>query len=227
MAQIYGPHIVTDGLVLALDAASVNSYPGSGTTWFDMSGNGNNATLYNSPTWNSAGYFTFDGTNDYAGITFNSATMAAWALGQTIIVWEYHSFNDGSRRNIWNQAYGGYGTWTHEGGYSINYFWGDAGVDNLPYTSINSSTTPINVWNMLVTSRDASNAYWYVNGVNTSSGANPYAELTATTANISIGIGYTGTYWVGNMAVIMAYNRALTSAEILQNYNAQKSRFNL
>lgn len=225
MAQNYGPNIVTDGLILALDAASINSYPGSGTTWYDMSGYGNNATLYNSPTWNSAGYLTFDGTNDYAEITFNSATMAAWSSGQTIIVWEYHTFNDGSRRNIWNQAYGGYGTWTHEGGYNINYYWGDGGGNNNPYTSINSSTTSTGVWNMLTTTRDTSNANWYVNGVNTGGAGNPYADLTATTADISIGIGYTGTYWAGNMAVIMAYNRSLTFQEILQNYNAQKTRF--
>ena len=60
-----GPNIVTSGLVLSLDAANTKSYPGSGTTWFDISGNNNHFTLFNSPTYNSLGYFELDGTNDY------------------------------------------------------------------------------------------------------------------------------------------------------------------
>ena len=67
--------------------------------------------------------------------------MAAWTGSQTIIFWEYHTFNDGTRRNLWNQAYGGAGTWTHEGGYDINYFYGNSGGNNSPYTALNSSTT--------------------------------------------------------------------------------------
>ena len=62
-----GPKIVTDGLVLALDAANKKSYPGTGTTWQDLSGNGNDATLVNSPTFGTTngGRFEFDGTNRY------------------------------------------------------------------------------------------------------------------------------------------------------------------
>jgi len=62
-----GPNIVTSGLVLQLDAANTKSYPGSGTTWTDLSGNGNNGTLTNSPTFSSAngGIFTFNGTNQF------------------------------------------------------------------------------------------------------------------------------------------------------------------
>lgn len=66
-----GPNIVRNGLVLCLDAASLRSYPGSGTTWNDLSGNNNNGTLTNGPTFNSenGGSIVFDGTNDYAPIT--------------------------------------------------------------------------------------------------------------------------------------------------------------
>ena len=62
----YGPTVVTDGLVLALDAADRNSYPGSGTTWTDLSGNGNNGTLDNSVTYtsNNGGGLSFDGTDE-------------------------------------------------------------------------------------------------------------------------------------------------------------------
>ena len=70
MALHHSPRIVTSGLVLALDAADRNSYPGSGTTWTDLSGNANNGTLTNGPTFNSAngGSIVFDGTNDFEAV---------------------------------------------------------------------------------------------------------------------------------------------------------------
>jgi len=84
MAVGYNPRIVTDGLVLALDAGNTKSYPGSGTTWTDLSGNGNTGTLTNGPTFDSAngGSIVFDGTNDYVqvtgSITVTSATFITW-----------------------------------------------------------------------------------------------------------------------------------------------------
>jgi hypothetical protein len=70
----YGPKTVTNGLVLCLDAADKNSYSGTGTTWTDLTGNGNNGTLTNGPTFNSAngGSISFDGTNDYIDCGSNS-----------------------------------------------------------------------------------------------------------------------------------------------------------
>jgi hypothetical protein len=82
----YGPRVVTDGLVLALDAADTNSYPGSGTTWNDLSGNGNTGTLTNGPTYSSdnGGSIVFDGTNDYVPLVNNLGdpqqfTIEFWA----------------------------------------------------------------------------------------------------------------------------------------------------
>ena len=65
----YGPRIVSNGLVLCLDAANKRSYPGTGTTWTDLSGNSNNGTLTNGPTFSAGnmGSILFDGTNDYVG----------------------------------------------------------------------------------------------------------------------------------------------------------------
>ena len=214
------PRIDADGLVLYLSAFLPTSYPQTGTTWYDLSGYGNNATLYNglNSNWNSNGWFSFDGVDDYANITYNSTSMAAWTGSQTIIFWEYHTFNDASRRNLWNQAYGGAGTWTHEGGYDINYFYGNSGTDNIPYTSINSSTTPTGRWNMLTTTRDPNQVKWYRNNINTNTASNLYGVLTLTTSDISVGTGYTGQYWVGNIGAIAAYNKALTQSEINQVY---------
>ena len=68
MALSHSPSIITDSLILCLDAANTKSYPGSGATWTDLSGNGNNVTLTNGPTYSSVdgGSIVFDGTNDYA-----------------------------------------------------------------------------------------------------------------------------------------------------------------
>ena len=89
MATKYSPKMVTDGLVLSLDAANTKSYPRSGTTWTDLSGNSNTGTLTNGPTFNAGnlGSIVFDGTNDYVGIPYNSIlaptsqiSYGAWAF---------------------------------------------------------------------------------------------------------------------------------------------------
>jgi hypothetical protein len=221
-----GPSIIDDGLVIILDANDKNSYPGTGNVWYDLSGNDNHATLVNSPIWDSSGYFTFDGVNDYASINFQSSSMSDWANQQTITIWTYHNFTT-SRRNIWNQSYGGYGTWTHESGENINGYYGDAGFDNPPYTSLNSGTTTRSVWNMLTMTRNTTNAYWYQNGTLFNSMSHGYGTLTTTTNNITIGYGYTGVYWQGNIRLIQCYNRLLTPSEISYNYNTARKRFNL
>ena len=93
MAEIQGPKIVRDGLVLALDAADKNSYPGTGTSMYDLSGNGRNGTLTNGPTFNSAnsGFIVFDYTNDFIGSFVNSNlgtpstfTLSAWVRSSNI-----------------------------------------------------------------------------------------------------------------------------------------------
>lgn len=71
MAFNRGPNIVTDGLVLALDAGNIKSYPGSGNIWSDLSRNGNNGILQNNVSYND-GYLTFDGSNDYVNVSDSS-----------------------------------------------------------------------------------------------------------------------------------------------------------
>ena len=89
MSAYSGPEIANDGLVLALDAANPRSYPGSGTTWTDLSGNGNNGTLVNVPTYSNAngGSIVFDGVDDYVSgsiSTINSWSMCLWYLSTDI-----------------------------------------------------------------------------------------------------------------------------------------------
>jgi hypothetical protein len=86
MSAIGGPATVTSGLVLELDAGNIKSYPTTGTTWFDKSGNARNGTLTNGPTFNtgSLGSIVFDGVDDYVSLgTFNGLG----STNRTISVW--------------------------------------------------------------------------------------------------------------------------------------------
>jgi hypothetical protein len=207
-------------LVLALDAGNPRSYPGSGTTWFDISGNGKNCSWNSTPTFNTT-HFTFNGSSN-----FGTISNINFSVEQTILIIMRHSYTSG-RRNPWDQAYGGYGTWTHEQGNNINYYYGDAGANTTPYVGRNSGTTSRNVWNFMCTTRNTSQSRWYNGITNTDTFNHSYGTLTSTSANIRIGLGYTGVYWQGDMAMILAYTRALSADEVSQNYNALKGRFGL
>jgi hypothetical protein len=201
-------------LVLYFDVSSVDCWPGSGNKLYDLSGNGNYATLYNSPLIEK-GYIEWNGTNEYAQISFDSS-MAAWNTAQTVCMWLNHSYTSG-RRNPWDQAYGGYGTWTHEQGESISHYYGDAGRNASPYVGRGSGAPGRNQWNFVVTTRSTTQSKWYVNGTNTDTYNHSYGTLTTDTNVVRLARGYAG-YWQGRMGSVMAYSKVLTQAEILQNY---------
>jgi hypothetical protein len=223
MATHYSPKIVAEGLSLYFDPANAKSYPGSGSTIYDLSGNGNHGTIVGGLTFTN-GYMAFDGTDDQINVTSNQTSLD-FRDNQTIMIWMYHTYTSG-RKNPYNQAYGGYGTWTHEQGNNINYYYGDAGTNAQPYTSINSGTTPRSVWNLMTSVRSTAGEAWYRNGSLITSGSNPYAQLTQTTGNITIGNGYAGR-WVGNMGPVLLYKKNLSADEITQNYNALRVRFGI
>jgi len=223
MGIAYNPKIPTADLSLLFDPANSKSYPGSGTTIFDLSGNGNNGTLSGSPVF-SNGIMTYDGSDDQIAVSANQNSLD-FSSNQTILIWMYHTYTSG-RKNPYNQAYGGYGTWTHEQGNNINYYYGDAGGNNQPYTSRNSSTTSTSVWNMMCTTRDTSTVKWYKNDTLINSASNAYGELTTTTAGITFGSGYAGR-WIGDMGPMMLYKRALTAVEIQTIFHTYKGRFGL
>ena len=203
--------IATDNLNIFLDAGNTLSYPKNGSIMYDVSGKGNNATFYNSTTFDDE-YIVFDGVDDYGGIT-NNNTLQGWNTAQTISTWVNHNIASG-RRNIWNQAYGGYGTWTHEQGGGVNYYFGDAGSNNQPYVGRGSSAIPKNRWTLVTSTRDITTQKWYINQNNTQTTSNPFGVLATTTADCLIGYGYTGTYWAGKMSKMMTWDKALTQDEI-------------
>lgn len=213
-----------NGLVLHLDAGNGSSYSGSGSTWTDLSGYGNNCVFDVLPTYASTapGYFTFNGTSHYGTIIHNPTLD--FSSGQTLIMYLRHSYTSG-RRNPWDQAYGGYGTWTHEQGENMSQYYGTAGSNTNPYYGMSSATTARNVWNMMCATRDANGFKWYVNGVLSFAGRyNDFGVLPDTRTNIRLGNGYAG-YWQGDMSMVMAFTRALTSEEIQQIYQDYKTRY--
>ena len=221
-----------NGLVLCLDAANTKSYPGSGTTWTDLSGRGNTGTLTNGPTYSSAngGSIVFDGVDDYVNIPFNSTSMD-FSLAQTICMWmKPTTGSNTSRRNPYNQAYGGSGTLTYEPDGSINYYFGTNGGNADPYVGRNSGftiaaneTTFISV----IRNQTTNVCNWYKNGVLiTTADAGSYATTANGSSPILIGSGYAGSF-LGNIYDCKVYNRALSAAEVSQNFNANRSRYGL
>jgi hypothetical protein len=218
--------IVTDGLVLALNAADPNSYPGSGTTWRDMSGNGNNGTLTNGPTFNSgnAGSIVFDGVDDYVSCG-NNATVQ---INQgTISAWVRTSSPGSSFRGIITKQQN-YGLFTNNG-VLVTYDWGNG----------QTRTTGINIadgtWKNVAmsfttnTGTPSNNTIIYLNG---SAILTTTTKFVDNTVNVELGRGGTiptgNTQFLnGNISTGLVYNRALSSTEILQNYNATKGRFGL
>ena len=218
-----GGNIIRNGLVLALDAASKNSYPGSGATWTDLSGNNNNFTLNNSPTFSTAnnGFFVFNGTTQ-------TATLSSLNLQQnfTLDGW----FNP----NVLNTfVMFGQGTQATNQGLHIWYV-SNTSIRFGMYsndTDFTVATSTGNWYNMVFTYNHSSpyTKQMYINGV-----AQSGTLLQAQAAYIGSGVfrlGATystgGNYGNGSFAGMKMYNRILSATEISQNFNATKSRFNL
>jgi formylglycine-generating enzyme required for sulfatase activity len=232
--------IVTDGLVLWLDAGITPSYPGSGTTWTDLSGNRNNGTLVNGPTYSSAngGSIVFDGVNDYVTLG-TPPILNGVRVPLTIIGWaKANSFASGGITNrILYSVYGYTGAFNSRL-YSmirvdygvLKYFTSDSGSD---FQSVGTFTPSLNVWNFyaVVVSGTLSSPTVQI-FLNNSSQSFSLGSLTSTPAlNVDFRIGGAESnfneYWNGNISQVSIYNRALSAAEVLQNFNALKSRFGL
>lgn len=220
------PTIVTDSLVLNLDAGNTSSYPGTGVTWTDLSGNNNNGTLTNGPTYSSAnnGYLTFDGTNDYVQVTGSITTSTA-----TFVAW--------INRNGTQDPYDGLvfsrssnTTGLHfQSGNQVAYTWN--GAPNT-YNWSSGLTVPNLSWCMCAVAVDSSSAVAYLcqsSGI--TSATNSVSHTSTIIDDINIGrdevTSFGQRYFSGNIAQALIYNRALTAAEITQNYNALKWRYGL
>lgn len=243
MAFGNGPKVVTDGLVLALDAADKNSYPGSGTTWRDVSGNNNHCTLYNGVTFNTVngGVLTFDGIDDYVA-SINNINLTSYDYVAVEIF--YKSNNVSTVAMVfehtpnWNSNTGGLGLAINSDGNNV--------AANINHTNHNTevarnyqaidNTLWNNNLNLYSRISDSTGRLSYTNGVITSFvSTGGYATTTTTNAGGSFAnaifyIGSragTGAFFNGNISSLKIYGFKIDAIQSLQNYNAQKSRFGL
>ena len=182
---------------------------------------GNNIITASGLAYSSNNTFSFPGNNSLSipAIDFSQA--------QTVEIWLQPLENDATRRNPYNQAYGGYGSWTHEPSGNINYYYGDAGSNNTPYVGHTSGFTVVqNEIAHVVSTRNTTASYWYKNGVLDSTFSHGYGTLTTDTNPILIGTGYSASY-IGNIFSVKLYNRALSAAEVQQNFEATRGRYGI
>ena len=225
MAFSNGPKIITDGLVMNLSAFDRNSYVSGSTTWNDVSGQGNNGTLVNGPTFNSGngGSIVFDGTNDYVNTTYtantlNNTTQNVWYKWDGVNQIKVLTY-------LGNSSTNGFGFLIHDGGSSGN-IGNKVGIlyGGAVYNAITPNFATLTAsWAYFTIIRTSTTTTLYVNGV--------LIGFTNTTPNL--GATYEFDYGdvtagaSGSVGSISFYNRALSFQEVLQNYNATKSRFGL
>jgi hypothetical protein len=227
MALAHSPKIVTDGLVLCLDAANPKSYPGSGTTWADLSGSGNNGTLTNGPTFNSSngGNIVFDGVNDYvlcprpsSIVTSGSITVCLWAKWTTTTTIQALVDNNHSSNPI--QGFVIQDRPDLSKALTFSVFPSVSGV-------VSTFQVGNGYWHHIVGTNDTVTSKLYIDGVLNNSALQ--AGLATVQPNISIGYWQFGggRYLNGSVPSLQIYNRALTAAEIQQNFNATRGRYGI
>ena len=227
MGAFAGPEITETGLVLALDAANIKSYSGSGTTWSDLSGNGNTGTLTNGPTYSSAngGSIVFDGVDDF--VTTANTTISG---SQTFSVWAMVT-GGASLHGILTQH-----NYASTANFGINQI-GNKLAPSIGYTN-NTREYADKITNFTITNNIIFNAvlvynssenkiYWYINGQLDSS-----YTLSATPKSTNYPIclgrwdgGYGDYYFNGRVYSGNIHNRALTATEVSQNFNATRGRY--
>ena len=227
----YNPRTVTDGLVLALDAGNIKSYPGSGTTWTDIIGRGNTGTLTNSPTYSSqnGGSIVFNGDTNYVeNLAPNLGISGDTSV--TLSCWFYNSVNSSD-----NQALLVYGNGS-TGGDSISIL-----LRNLSfYASFNGGLDAViadnvyalNTWNNVVVTKTPgainTTTKLYLNGVEQTitSASSSTPSLSSRVVRVARWTADASPFYLqGGVSAALIYNRALSAAEVLQNYNSLKNRF--
>jgi hypothetical protein len=217
----YGPNIVTNGLVLSLDAADRNSYVSGSSTWIDLSGNNNNGALISGSAFNfsNGGSIVFDGIDDCIVVNNNTSILSSTAY--TKIAWFYPtSFS--TNNNIISGGNSGQHAFWLAGGNKLN-----AGHNGNWSTVVSTTTLSLNTWYFGAVTFNTTNGWiLYLNGVS----ENTNVSTTTFIGNGEILLAAYGTsvnVFTGRIACGLIYNRVLSATEILQNYNATKTRFGL
>jgi hypothetical protein len=237
--------IVTNGLVLALDAGNTKSYTSGSTTWFDISGNSRNGTLISSPTYSNTngGSIAFNDTSSYCAFSGNTFNISPGTTGElSLEIWVYPTgpntpyLNEPPTTNLGGYFGQGYFGGSTGWGLGMNT---TSGVNRFAFQVRNSGTvsqplasfTNNNWYHVVGTFTRNENTRLYINGSLIASASNTnIGNLTITPSinNAGLGRGGGGPFYAGgNISAARIYNRPLSSTEVLQNYNATKTRFGL
>ena len=221
--------VYNNGLVLNLDAGNANSYPVTGTTWFDLA-SGNNGTLVNGPTYDatSGGSILFDGTNDYANFG-NVQSLNSLTSGVTIGAWIKSSSTTTYSAILqkWYQS-------GMQGGFQL--FISSGGILTLAIgdfiTGYSGGSSTVSVitgsWVYVTATYDMNAIKIYINGVLNSTTSLVRSVVNSNNATLFLGQDdYGGRFFRGNISSATVHNRALTSTEILSNFNSTRGRFGL
>jgi len=217
-----GPEIVNPGLVLHLDAGNIRSYPGSGTAWTDLSGNGNNGTSVGSPTYTNP-YFTVNGSTQYFTLATTPLTSVTTC---TMLMWIFNAASQTPSAGLFFNRSG-----TNVCGMNfqftnptrLGWHWnGDAATYNYD----TGLTIPQGSWSMVAVSVGAtSTTHW----VNTDSNTQSFTTVAQTFDTVNIGreSTLTGRSFTGRIGLAQLYNRALSATEIRQNFYALRGRYGI
>ena len=230
MALQHSPQVVFDGLVLSLDAANARSYPGTGTSWNDLSLNKNNATLVG-PTYQTtdSGRFNFDGNNDYVN-NLSALSDSFWQANWTASFWvRFNAINTTNlasndkillQHGISNQRNG-----LHLDQRNSRIHFGLFN-DDLQGTTVLGTGTWYNVVFTLNNSNYTKQIY--LNDIldNSHTGGGAYTGTGSNTA-ISQKVLNFGLPFDGQIGKCDFYDRVLTSTEIKQNYDAHRGRYGI
>ena len=231
MAVFSGPEIVNTGLVLHLDAANSRSYSGTGNSWTDLSGNGNTGTLLNGVSYTNSnnGIMSFDRVDDYVNIPNSASTQITGDL--TINVWFKPTNYAIGRQGLLGRTGLNEYTITLEPSGAISLYFASS---NQPGSYFNGASSSVfgqvnGVFQLLtiVRSFTLGSCYIYKNAVQTAvrsmTGVN---QPIATTGPTTIGNG-NGGFYLGSIGNFCLYNRAISPAEVKQNFEATRSRYGI
>jgi hypothetical protein len=241
MSIFAGPKIVEEGLVFYLDAANQKSYPGTGTTWNDLSILTNNSTLTNGITFssNNKNVFDFDGTNDVVILpnttywntnvfgTATNFTISVWAKFDAYFNWTCLFHKSGG---AWFSSGEGASLWVDSGGFIAVYSSGEDGNPSGGAASIYYATSNTTTWFNIVFTGDSTTGRLYVNGNLHSSTALSTRTRPVVTSSNTVKIGTRGLgsgYFNGLLNLPMLYTRGLTAQEVRQNFEATRGRYGI
>lgn len=224
MSLSHSPKVVTDGLVLYLDAANQRSYPKSGTTWSDLVGT-KSATFQNGATFNSAnkGSILFDGTNDYLSTNFDPLEVVGTNSVFSLCV--YFNASSIPSTSVFLGNVSGNGRYLIGIQNQSSSLYGYYNLNNVTNSGTSQSLMTLNTWNHFTITYDDALLKSYVNGVLVESVSTSSIGFVSWN-NMIIGQWTTGSQMLnGKVSSMVHYNRALTGDEVRQNYLATRGRY--